>query len=322
MPGWRGFPSKGRTKGCGVAIPTKEEFDAWLTLATTPIEVGVSLPPEPAELTVDDAADYFRQADADQERRWRAMLDLHAWKWLCSQREFRRAHERVFSTRRRKERGDAEPDIDRFRARAQRFFDSAEEFHARRISEGWKASASEQTRAHDRRRAIERAGSRAFDGDWRTATMRAVAEYLEGKAAASYQDAAAEIEAAARAAQEAVARYLHLSEVLNEAGLRGIWVRGMRYPRKHTEFSVPDINALPIGSRKDGRSNERLFVYRMFVANRGAVRSAKPEAITELMGLEGFRHQYETRTIERLCKRFAELHKRPSPRLAAFGIPE
>jgi hypothetical protein len=309
-------------KGCGMAVPTKEEFDAWLTLATTPIEVGASLPAEPAELTVDDAAAYLRQADADKERRWRAMLALPAWQWLHSQREFLRAYERVFSTRRRKERDGAEPDIDYFHALAQTYFDNAEESHARRISEGWKDSASEQTRARSLRGLIGRAGSRAFDGDWRTATMRAVAEYLEGKAAASFQNAAAEIGAAAKAAQEAVARFMHLSEVLNEADFLGIWVRGPRFLGGRTEVGVPDIGALPIGSRKDERSNERLFVYRMFVANRRAVRSAKPEAIAELMGMEGFRHQYETRTIERLCKRFAELHKRPSPRLAALGIAE
>ncbi len=308
-------------KGCGVAVPTTEEFNAWLTLATTPIEVGASLPPEPAELTVDDAAEYLRQADADKEQRWRAMMGSPAWQWLRSQREFLRAYDRVFSTRRRKERDEAEPDIDHFRAQAQRFFDSAEESHARRISEGWKASASEQTRAHALRGSIERAGSRPFDGYWHTATMHATAEYLAGTAAASFQEAAAEIEAAAKAAQEAVARFMHLSEVLNEAGLWGIWVRGgPRFLRGRDEARVPDIDALPIGSRKDETNNERLFVYRMFVANRRAVRSAKPEAIAELMGLEGFRHRYETRTIERLCKRFAEIHKRASPNLPPYRV--
>lgn len=304
-----------------MTIPTKEEFDAWLSMATAPIEVGASLPSEPVELTVDDAADYLRQAYADKEQRWRAMMGSPAWQWLRSQREFLRAYGRVFSAHLRKERDDAEPSIDRFRAQAQRYFDNAEEYHARRISEGWEASASERTRGLGLRETIKRAGSRAFDGYWHAATMRAVAEYLEGKAAARFQDAATEIEAAAKAAQAAVARFMYLSEVLNESGFRGIWVRG-RFHRGRVEISVPDIEELPIGSRRDERNNERLFVYRMFVANRSAVRSAKPEAIAELMRLEGFRHQYETRTIERLCKRFAELHKRPSPRLAALGISE
>lgn len=152
--------------------------------------------------------------------------------------------------------------------------------------------------------------------------MRAVAEYIEGRAAASFQHAAAEIEAAAKAAQEAMTRYQHLAEILNRAGFRGIWVRGARAQRRPIEVSAADIGALPIGTRKDERSNERLFVYRMFVANQGAVRSAKPEAIADLMGLEGFRHKYETRTIERLCKRFAEPLERPSPLLDGLAVPK
>lgn len=301
-----------------MAVPTKDEFNAWLSLATTPIEVGASLPPEPAELTVDEATDYLRHADDAREQRWRAMCALPAWRWLCSQREFQRSNERVFSTRRRNQHAEAGPDIDRFRARAQRLFDYAEAFRARRISEGSTASAGERARADYVRTAIERAGNRAFDGYWHTDTMRAVAEYIEGKTAGSFQDAAAKIEAAATAAQEAVARYMRLSQTINEAGLFG--VRAYVRPRnREFHFGVPEVAASPIGSRKDERNNERLFVYRMFVANRSAVRSAKPEAIAELMGMEGFRHQYETRTIERLCKRFSELHKRPSPHLAAFG---
>lgn len=309
-------------KGCGVAVPTKEEFDAWLSLASTPIEVSASLPPEPAELTVDDAADYLRQAGADQEQRWRAMLALPAWQWLRSQREFLRAHDRIFSTRRRKERDGAEPDIDRFRALAQRYFDSAEKF-ARRMSEERLAKFDDypthilEYRARYFRRSIERTGSRAFDDYWHTETMRAVAEYLEGKAAANFLDAAAEIEAAAKAASKAVARYVRLAEALNGADFLTVRVRGLRPHQKSPEFDVPDLDASPTGRRKNARSDERLFVYRMFLANRSAVRKPKAEAIAELMGLEGFRHQYETRTIERLCAKFAELHKRHSAQLAA-----
>lgn len=299
-------------KGCGVAVPTKEEFDAWLTLASTPIEVSASLPAEPAELTLDDAANYLRQADADRSQRWRVMNDMPARRWLVGQREYKRAVDRVFASRRAMKRSAAEPEIDYFRVLAKVHFDSAERSRARRVSEGWTASAAEKDMAHSLRRSIESAGSRAFEYSWATNTMRALAEYLEGQAAARILNAAAEIEGAANAAQKAVARYMRLSEVINGAGFLGFRAQGPR-ARFGFHFGAPDVAALPIGSRKDMRSDERLFVYRMFVANRSAVRSQKAEAIAELMGLEGFRHQYDSRNIERLCAKFAALHKRPSP---------
>jgi len=308
-------------KGCGMAVPTKEDFDAWLTLATMPIQVGASLPSESVELTIDDAAEYLRQADADRQQRWRAMRDLPAWRWLTGQREFVRAVDRVFGSRRPTKRGvgvaetSNENETDRFRARAQRLFDITET-HARRMSgerharfEEYPASTL-QYRARDLRREIEREGTYAFDRLWYADAMRAVAEYLEGNTAAKFVDAAAEIKAAANAARDAVARYVRFAEALNGADFRTVQVRGLHFHQRRP-FDVPDLEASPIGRRKDARGDERLFVYRMFVANRSVVRSAKPEAIADLMCLEGFRHQYETRTIERLCKRFAELHKRP-----------
>ena len=66
---------------------------------------------------------------------------------------------------------------------------------------------------------------------------------------------------------------------------------------------------LPI-RRNDPRGAERLFVYRMQSINRTISRKAKAEAIYELMAMDGFRHQYDLRTVERLCKQFAG-RKRP-----------
>lgn len=317
-------------KGCGVAVPTKEEFDAWLALATTPIEVGASLPPEPTEVSVDDAANYLRQSDIDLRQRLRVMDASAAWKWLAGQSYYQRAEDRVFNIRGERKCSDAELElVSQIEAENERaiYHGRAHNYYylavtkTQRASEGG-VTANEYHRAREFRRLIERAGSRAFDDSWQVKTMRAVAEYLEGKAATRFLNAAAEIDDAARAARESVARYVRLAEEINGANFQSVRVRGLRSPTLRVEFDVPDLAASPISRRRDTRGDERLFVYRMFVANRSEVRSAKPEAIADLMCLEGFRHQYETRTIERLCKRFAELHKRPSPRLSAVGMPE
>lgn len=316
LPGWRGLPDKGRMKGCGMAIPTKEEFDSWLALATAPVfEVGASLPAMPAASTVADAVDYLCRADAEHRRRWCALLDQPASQWLLNQREFLRARERVFRTRRQVQCIEVAPPFDYFVGWAQRLYELADdEANGEAALHGLKGRAKARYRADSFRGSIERHGNRPVVSSfrfWYTTTMRSVAEYLEGNAAASFLDAVAEIERAADAAQEAVARFLHLSRILNGSGFPGTreseW--GLHQWRDLTRAA--DI-ALPIGSRKDQRANERLFVYRMFVANRNAVGSARPGAIVGLMGLEGFRHQYEMRTIERLCKQFEEAHNRPS----------
>jgi hypothetical protein len=71
---------------------------------------------------------------------------------------------------------------------------------------------------------------------------------------------------------------------------------------------LPNLAALtetlPV-QRRDPRAPERLFVFRLQAANRFHTRKARAEAISQLMGLEGFRHEYDLRTIERLCAEFA-----------------
>ena len=50
----------------------------------------------------------------------------------------------------------------------------------------------------------------------------------------------------------------------------------------------------------------------MFKANKQVSRNAKTEAIVELMGLEGFKHQYDSRTVEKLCAGFTGMKRRVS----------
>ncbi|MFM0724819.1 hypothetical protein PQQ53_14140 [Paraburkholderia strydomiana] len=58
--------------------------------------------------------------------------------------------------------------------------------------------------------------------------------------------------------------------------------------------------------RGDETIGERLFVYRMSRLNWRHFRSFKAEAIANLMMLEGFRVSLDTRTIEKLCKKFSD----------------
>ncbi len=306
-------------KGCRVPIPTKDEFDSWLSLASIPVETAARLP---AVLTIDGVAEYLREADEDNQRAFDKLREMVAFQWLVEQREYKRAYDRVFGVRHRTAVAARQADPDRFRKRAEQILDSFERSQPSGSvqAEIYRLSDESMRRRIDRQndeRLRERIQYRAA-ADWTSlwvyGTMGAVAEYLEGKTASRFQDAVKELAAAAQAAQVASAKYVELAEEVNRANLRNVGiVLGRFKSRLAPRF---DVHESPIG-RKDARIDERLFVYRMFFLNRGRARSPKVEAIAELMGLEGFRHQYDSRTIERLCARFAEQDRESRSRRAA-----
>ena len=49
---------------------------------------------------------------------------------------------------------------------------------------------------------------------------------------------------------------------------------------------------------------EHLYVYRLWQINLRYFGSAKPDCIAELMFLDGIAHQFDVRTIERMCAKF------------------
>lgn len=68
------------------------------------------------------------------------------------------------------------------------------------------------------------------------------------------------------------------------------------------------IKKLPI-QRDSQHKSEQLFVYRMWRLNLRKFNKPKPELIAELLTMDGFAHQFDIRTIERMCARFQEAKK-------------
>lgn len=63
------------------------------------------------------------------------------------------------------------------------------------------------------------------------------------------------------------------------------------------------FKTLPI-KRDTKHKAEQLFVYRMWQANMRWYGKPKPDAIAELMTMDGFERQFDERTIERMCAKF------------------
>lgn len=284
-----------------MTIPTTDEFASWLLRSATPLDLGI---PPPKGITVHSVANYLLETDEARIRMRDALVKEDTFRWLSSQREYQRAAEKVFGKRGRAAKIASErtpvPAVD-----------TAAKFLERAAAQ-WKSRGRTRVQGDEYfgtiRADLARFTSRGFETTWDWRTMEAVAEYLEGKTARRFQDAVNEIDAAAAAAYTAFVRYQALVEELKKPNLRSIPVNRFHL-RTHLNSWNPTAMlgiVSPLG-RKDSTSDERLFVYRMFTANRRSARSAKAEAIAELMGLEGFRHQYEVRTIERLCAGFAKL---------------
>lgn len=63
------------------------------------------------------------------------------------------------------------------------------------------------------------------------------------------------------------------------------------------------IRMVPI-QRDAMHKAEHLYVYRLWRINQHYFRRAKPDCIAELMFLDGVAHQFDVRTIERMCAKF------------------
>jgi hypothetical protein len=75
-----------------------------------------------------------------------------------------------------------------------------------------------------------------------------------------------------------------------------------RLPR-HLDRITWKLRSLPI-QRDALHKAEHLYVYRLWRINQQYFRSAKPDCIAELMFLDGVAHQFDVRTIERMCAKF------------------
>lgn len=267
-------------------VPERRDFAALLALADAPLHVS-NEPPD--TLARHEAAEYLIEIETLRRRRWAEIELAPAWVWLTRQREFERAWNIVTGQRRRgrlSERRDQSPLKDRANARVDKIFAGKESVSVHWVSwGGWHRDTP-------------------FRHVWVVDCIRAVSEYLEGTAASAMVRAARDFEKARLEAHRAVQRFLDVQRQIDAYNVYGVRTGPSRSLSSWLSHKGEwDISALPL-RRNDELARERLFVFRLWEMNTAFARSPKVEAIAELMGLEGFRHQYDVRTIERLCAGF------------------
>ena len=155
---------------------------------------------------------------------------------------------------------------------------------------------------------LSRHARTTFQDAWVYECLFALAEYFQGDAAARLIDARRNFLAVQSATEVAIRKYVRHAEHLASLELPGVRVNAGQVQRmaRAVEFGMAvrvKKNAFPL-FRLDARSSERLFVFRMWTANKRQTGKPRIEAIAEIMGIDGFRHQYDRRTIERLCADF------------------
>ena len=313
-----------------MAIPTEAEFKAWLQIASRPLDI----PPELSEaweathvrkaiLPKTIAVDYYRAIRLEGESSDDRLRATPINSWLRGQREFTRA-QRLVLFGRKVASGGREPEnltkIDFAKAVEDMFELGAKREASRQHGEDaalFSADAIGDHQAANKTDAEQRISryvcnlldflARKYQPNqtWLYACVHALNEYYYGDAwrrsvalskslAASIQSAKKSIDLVVAQIDEAVSL-----DFSSRAFGRLFMIRASEGMSK----SLSEIS-FPV-QRNDVRACEKLFVFRLYKANRRFTKKPKTEAIAELMGLEGFRHQYDPRTIEKLCSGFA-----------------
>jgi hypothetical protein len=289
-----------------MTVPTEVEFTEWLHEADgyhnyTKETLDLI---ETAEVTQEALARFFRAAVAEEVNA-RTRLDSTAvGKWIAQQREFRRAGTIVFRGRRN--------------AASLLFIDKnppdnwAEEeaidCFSRSMREGSSGTgvpipSSLPAQRLDRALSVWRRGF-SFRSDWKTSAIRAVSEYHYTNAHSVSLRASRHWSSLHRNAVDALDEFLEQMRELRDHDLCPVRFPSTLESTLSMLIKWPNEPEFPV-TRSGKLARERLFVYRLWRANMRAARKSKPEAIAELMGMEGFGHQYDTRHVERICRRFS-----------------
>lgn len=159
-----------------------------------------------------------------------------------------------------------------------------------------------QKRSHGGLTVLQSSFSQTLAHSWQSSAFHALYEYF-------YQDHATQMYALARNGPPALLSIATsidevLLPLLNALPEHRNSVFANRLERMLRYLEDDEIfNSLPI-KRNTLHKAEQLFVYRLWRANMQYTGKPKPEAIAELMTLDGFDRQFDERTIERMCARF------------------
>ena len=292
-----------------MTVPSKADFDDWLEGATAEHEYAedvFGLLTQVESLTREDVVEHLSMLDAERDAMRARLGEMPAWKWIAKQREFQRAHHLLWYGRRaRKSGGQSGPARnDVICARVEQLFRAAMDTsrplrHSRKTP---RETVSPDIALRELLTPWRR--SYTFRDHWTTSCLAALRQYHHSEDWKSSilvaKSWTAKRESAVRALRELTGILAHVDSL----GLKSGGTQRFR-------FALDSANALPLRievpvKRNDLHAREQLFVFQLFRANRSAVRKPKAEVIVDLMGLEGFEHQYPLRHVERLCASFAD----------------
>ena len=295
-----------------MTIPTSNQFSEWLVAAGADVFDAALLDAGVGEgfLTRDQACRLLVAFRTRRYEAWKSAWKLPAMQWLQSQLEFVRASNKIHLGRRPKTLRIASTSATAYDQWAEKYISHVEldlQRRAQRVN-GLQAGDAEltTTRLKIRLRQHLRTG-------WTEHCVKALQEYFSGVAAEQVITARKQLPITAAKAQKALREYFEQADVILShdfsLGRLSTWHRLNRL----REFAVnlPLCEEQPL-RRTDTRQNERLFVYRMWRANMQAVRGPRTEVIADLMSMDGFLHQYDSRTIEKQCKEFTGMYRQSS----------
>ena len=287
-----------------MSLPSTEEFSRFISLLRQPLAFprdwfGSITYDE--ILSPEQVMDFFTAADTIYSARKTEILETPTSKWLDASRDFQRAQDMVYGRRKRKKRlisastnavqaPSLDDEVNHHFAQLTRIHESGTDI--------WKIG-EHQKKLLDRR--LIPPGTK-----WLTDSVTALSEYFEGSTSKRMVELARKHRRAASALERSIIDYLDVIGPLNAMQTFEEPVRLTLLAKKiQHQVTVDALNiaAMPI-TRIDDTSDERLFVYRMNLANRRHSGTPKTEAIACLMNMDGFRHQYDKRTIEKLCADF------------------
>lgn len=277
-------------------LPTQKEFADWLSLSVRPLGASIGRP-------TDEDRGLVRELlhEALRERR-RLFLERHealattaVGRWIKANKEISRAEALVYRALDRKGGSIARMSDEQV---VQREIDKADTEFSSLGPLSFLLSIANTLTAWDRSPLVQ---------SWWWHCIKALAEYFDNGAPQRMVDAYRSTGPLAAQAQQAMADYLRAVESLNALSLPGVRYRRLERLQREVEFLLDALNVpeerFPL-TRIDERSSERLFVFRMHSAHMALVRAPRVEAIDELMSVQGFRHQYDRRSLERLCATF------------------
>lgn len=278
-----------------MAIPNQQQFAEWLQLVRTPL--AIELPARGETITKVSWLAWTAEVRRLGEIRWNELTATPVGQWLSETKEISRARDLVFRAHMKKYPIKEE---------------SIDEIADWYLSTAAVTSSSASGRNEWLRSQMREWIRGPLKGSWTSICVEAIAEYFNPERPAQVARAHKDLADALDQARSAISRLKASTEAveslhLPEARIRlsATFVRTLNEFGPLTEPLCLSGEAFPIG-RLDAHSGERLFVFRMHRANVAITRGPRIEAIDELMGIEGFRHQYDRRTIERLCKEFTD----------------